>query len=352
LLRYRGRKVSALSFQEGEIGMVKIALVGAGYVADRHVEALQSLDDARIVAIVDVVKERADRLAATCGAQAYEALEMCLDRVDIVYILTPPTTHRELAFLAFNAGRHVLVEKPIAIELSDAQAIVNGAAEAKVKLFVGFNMRFREGFARLKDTVQSGKLGTPIQFWSQRLGTGPYAKGPNWRTTPGLLCGMSIESLSHDIDLIRWTMGEIRDVRARVYESHGDLPGFDYNANAVFSLENGATAVIHASWSSHLTRNSRDVTGSKGTAMITGSGLWTLDQFHLKTAEMEHETIEVLNEPLDASSYQKLSRHFIDWVARSVEPPVTAQDAIAALKISHAIITSHRENRVVRLQEG
>ena len=329
--------------------MVNIALVGAGYVADRHVEALRALDDAHVVAIVDVVKEKAEQLAATCGATAYKTLGACLDQVDMVYILTPPTTHRELALQAYSAGKHVLVEKPIAIDLSDAHAIVDGAAEADVKLFVGFNMRFREGFARLKETIQSGKLGKPIQFWSQRLGTGPFAKGPNWRTTPGLLCGMSIESLSHDIDLIRWTMGEIRDVRAMVFESYPDLPGFDDNANAMFSLGNGATAVINASWSSHLNSNSRGVIGTEGTAMIAGSGLWTLDQFHLKTTRMEHETIEVLNEPLDASSYQKLSRHFIDWVVNDVEPPVTAQDAIAALKTSYAILTSHRENRVVTL---
>jgi myo-inositol 2-dehydrogenase/D-chiro-inositol 1-dehydrogenase len=107
--------------------------------------------------------------------------------------------------------------------------------------------------------------------------------GPNWRTTPGLLCGMSVESLSHDIDLLRWMMGEVIDVRANVFESRPGLPGFDDTANVVCTLANGGTAVIHASWSSHLSRNSRGVIGTQGTAMVAGSGLWNLDRFHFKT---------------------------------------------------------------------
>jgi myo-inositol 2-dehydrogenase/D-chiro-inositol 1-dehydrogenase len=295
------------------------------------------------------VREKAVELAAQCGAKAYDSLGACLPGVDVVYILTPPSTHRALAIEAIEAGKHVVVEKPIAIELADAEAMIEAAERAGVKLMVAFNMRFRKGFGRLKEAVDSGSLGEPIHFWSQRLGIG-VGPGPNWRTTPELLCGMSIESLSHDIDLVRWIAGEVVDVRANIYASRPDLPRFDDNANVVLTLANGGTATIHASWCSHLARNSRGVIGTQGTAMLEGSGLWNLDRFHVKTKRMEHETIEVLNDKLDVQSYREESRHFLDCVANDRQPTVTGRDGLVALRISHAILTSHRESRVVALK--
>ncbi len=329
--------------------MVKIALVGAGGIANRHVEAISAIDDASIVAVVDIIREKAVHLAGLCNATAYENMEECLSGVDMVYVLTPPSFHRELAIKAIEAGKPTVVEKPIAIELADAEAMVAAAREANVKLMIAFNMRFRKGFMRLKETIQSGKLGDIVNYWDQRLGMGVGA-GPNWRTTEGLLCGMSIESLSHDIDMIRWLLGEITDVRANVFESRKELPGFDDNANIVFSLANGAIATIHASWSSHLGRNSRGVIGTKGTAMVEGNGLWDLTNFHLKTLDMENEVIEVLNDELDVKSYREESRHFIHCVKRDQQPTITGEDGLMALRVSHAILASHRENRVVPVE--
>lgn len=328
--------------------MAKIAIVGAGGIANRHTEAISAIDDASIVAVVDVIKEKAVNLASLCDATAYDSMEDCLSEVDIVYVLTPPSFHRELAIKAMEAGKHVVVEKPIAVELSDAEAMVEAARKAGVKLMVAFNMRFRKGFIHLRETIQSGKLGQIVNYWSQRLGMGVGA-GANWRTTKGLLCGMSIESLSHDIDMIRWLLGEITDVRARVFESNSDLPGFDDNSNVVMSLENGAIATIHASWSSHLGKNSRGVIGTKGAAMLEGDGLWDLNRFHLKTGDMENEIIEVINDELDINSYREESRHFIDCVRNDRQPGITGEDGLAALRVSHAILASHREGRAIRI---
>lgn len=332
----------------GCLNMVKIALVGAGGIAKRHAEAIGAIDGANIVAVVDVIRDKAVNLAASCGATAYEKMEDCLPEVDVVYVLTPPSLHRELVVRAVEAGKHVMVEKPIAIEIADAEAMVDAARKAGVKLATAFNMRFRKGFVRLKETIESGRLGDVVNCWSQRLGMG-VGSGKNWRTTRGLLCGMSIESLSHDIDMTRWLVGEIRDVRAKTFETRKDLPGFDDNANIVFSLTNGGIATIHASWSSHIGRNSRGVIGTKGTAMIQGDGLWGLKWFHLKTSDMENEIIEVINDELDVASYREESRHFIDCVKRDLQPTVTGEDGLAALRLSHGILTSHREDRVIQI---
>jgi predicted dehydrogenase len=328
------------------VNRVRIAIAGAGGISSRHIQGLQSIETAEITAVIDVVPERAQQVAAACGATVYSSIEASLPVVDAVYILTPPSFHCELALQAIEGGKHVMIEKPLAISLEDAEAIVAAADKAKVKLMTAFNMRFRQGYSLLKKTIDSGELGSAISLWSQRLGIGVGAD-KNWRTTPELLCGMSIESLSHDIDLIRWLGGEIVAVQAQTLESRADLPGFDDNAAVIFSLASGASATLHASWSSQLSRNSRGFVGRDGTAMVAGSGLWESDTFHIKTKNMEHERIEVINDKLDTKSYLAESQYFLDCILEDRPLSVTGRDGLQALRISHAILTSQSEKRMV-----
>ena len=328
---------------------VNIVIVGAGGIARTHGSSLMCISGANIVGVVDPNTERAETLASTVGATAYENLEDCVDEADVVYILTPPSTHRELALKAIQAGKHVVCEKPISISLDDAEAMVQAAKQADVKLMIAFNNRFRKGFNRLREMVNAGTLGKLVNMWSQRIGRG-IPQGYNWRTDPQLMCGMSIESLSHDIDLIRWIAGEIVDVRANIVVSNPDLKGFDDNAHVVMTLSNGGTAVIHASWSSHLGMNARGVIGTLGTAVVDGPGLWTGKHFRWKTCEMEHEHIEVIDDSYATSNcYEMESRHFLDCIANDLPPAITGADGLAALKVSHAILNSHHKKEVISL---
>jgi len=265
--------------------MLRVAIVGAGGIARRHVEAVDQIDFARVVAVVDIDAAKAERLAGQAGAKSYTALEECVADVDVVHVLTPPSKRRAIVDIAAQAGRHIICEKPLAISLEDGEAIVTAAEAAGVKLMVAFNHRFRRGYSMVKDAVDSGDLGDIITVWSRRMGRG-IPSGYNWRTDPNLMCGMSVESLSHDIDLIRWIGGEIVDVRATIQASNPDLPGFDDNAHVVMRLANGGSAFIHASWSSYLGSNSRGVVGTNGAAEVTGPGLWDSAEYRWRTSDM------------------------------------------------------------------
>ena len=329
--------------------MVNIVMVGAGGIARTHGSSLLRIPGANIVGVVDPNEERAKTLASTVGAPVYENLEDCVAEADVVYILTPPSTHQELALKAIKASKHVVCEKPIAISLDDAETMVQAAEQADVKLMIAFNNRFREGFKRLREMVNAGTLGKLVNMWSQRIGPG-IPQGYNWRTDPHLMCGMSIESLSHDIDLIRWIAGEIVDVCANIVVSNPNLKGFDDNAHVVLTLSNGGTAVIHASWSSHLGMNARGVIGTLGTAVVDGPGLWHSKHLRWKTCEMEHECVEVINDSYDVSNcYEMENRHFIDCIANDLPPAITGADGLAALKVSHAILDSHHKKEVISL---
>jgi myo-inositol 2-dehydrogenase/D-chiro-inositol 1-dehydrogenase len=327
---------------------VRVGIIGAGGIAQKHVEGLLQLEQAAVTAVVDVRPERAAALAQRANAAVYPNLDACLPHVDLVYVLTPPSLHRELTIPALEAGKAVVVEKPLASSLEDGEAMAAAARRSAMPLMTAFNMRFRPGFRKLKAVLDSGHLGAPISLWSQRLGIGVGA-GENWRTTPGLLCGMSVESLSHDIDLIRWLLGDIVQVAAQVRQSRPDLPGFDDNALIVLGLAQGAMATIQASWSSHIPYNSRGIVGERGTAMVSGRGLWELTHFHLKTVEMAHEQIEVLDDRLDVASYREESRHFVACVAEGRAPSISGEDGLAALRVSHAILASQAHGETIRL---
>lgn len=162
--------------------MIKIAFVGAGGIAQAHARALAKLPEAELASVYDINSEKAQATAAAYGGRAYENLEECISAADAVYVLTPPSTHRESALAAIRAGKHVLCEKPLAITVEDAEAMVRSAREAGVWLMTAFNHRFRPGFIRLKQMVDSGALGDVVTFWCQRIGMGISAKRYNWRT--------------------------------------------------------------------------------------------------------------------------------------------------------------------------
>jgi len=332
--------------------MVRIAIVGAGGISLRHVAALQKISDAHIVGVIDISMEKAQQLAGICGAKVFDRLSDCLDLVDVVYILTPPSSHREIAVEAMQAGKHVVCEKPISISLADAHIMIETSKKMNVKLIIAFKSRFRKGFKLLKELVDSGKLGNAINFWSQRLGMGAgTSSNYNWRTDQALMCGMSIESLSHDIDTMRWLVGDIIDVRANIFESRKDIPGFDDNVNVVMTLANAGTAMIHASWSSYISMSSRGIIGTKGTAYLQGPDLFDNRYLHYKTIDMQDEFIQFINDPNNLEGFINENRYFIDCILNDIPSTVTGEDGLKTLQISHAILKSHQEKRVVRIDE-
>jgi myo-inositol 2-dehydrogenase/D-chiro-inositol 1-dehydrogenase len=328
--------------------MVKIAIVGAGGISNNHIKSIIQFDDAKIIGVVDLNRQNAERQAALCGASVFDKLSDCLDKVDMVWVLTPPSTHRAIAVEAIQAGKHVVVEKPITASIEDAEIMTAEAKKHKVKLMTAFCCRFRTGFMKLKEFVESGKIGTPTTYWCQRHGlrVDPANK---WSTDPMLMTGMSIQSLSHDIDMMRWIAGEVLDVSAIVQESRPNLPGFDDNSNAIFHLASGASANFQSSWSSHSSFNTRGMLGTKGTAYVGGNDLWGLDFFRYKTHDMAYEATEFIRDPHDIRSFTREDRYFIDCVIKDIEPTVTGEDGLKALKVSYGILESSRTGKTIKL---
>jgi myo-inositol 2-dehydrogenase/D-chiro-inositol 1-dehydrogenase len=328
--------------------MVNVAIVGAGGIAERHVKSIMGFSNAKIIAVIDINRKMAEERAAMCGAKVFDKLSDCLNLIDMVWILTPPSTHREIAVEAMRAGKHIVVEKPITATVEDAEIMVAEAKKNNVKLMTAFCCRFRTGFMKLKEFVDSGKIGTPTTYWCQRQGlrVDPQNK---WSTDPMLMTGMSIQSLSHDIDMMRFIAGEVLDVSAIVQESRPNLPGFDDNTNAIFHMASGASANFQSSWSSSASFNTRGILGTNGTAWVGGKDLWHLDFFSYKTRDMEFEVTEYIHDAHDIRSFTREDQYFIDCVEKNIEPTSNGEDGLKALKVSYGILESSRTGKTVKL---
>jgi len=336
--------------------LIRTAIVGAGGIAFAHAKALKRLDNVEIIGVLDINPNNAQRIAELCNTRTYENIEDLLDQVDMIHLLTPPSKRVEYALKAMKAGKHIVCEKPISITVEDAVEMIEAAGKYGVKFMMAFNHRFRAGYKLLQNAVKSGELGDVINFWSYRLGAGSgfgkYKLSHSWRTDPNLVSGMSIESLSHDIDMMLGAVGDVVDVRANTLGTIKELPQFDNNSNVVFTLANGGTGLIHASWSSHLGLSARGVIGTKGTAVIQGNDLWDFMQFRIKTEDMEYEKILQVNEPFkgsDDNSYYEENKYFIECIEKDIKPFLSGEDGLKTLKISLAILESHRKKTVVNL---
>lgn len=187
---------------------IRVCLVGAGRVARVHAKSLaHHVPVAQLVAIVDPNRPALEETGEMFGIDTrYESFEEVLENVkfDAVVITTPTFTHAELAVAAANAGKHVLLEKPMAMNLAECDSIIAAAERSGIILQLGFMRRFDPEFAAAAERIEAGEIGRPMLVKSLTHGPGlppPWAR--DLKTSNGNLAEVN----SHDWDCVRWLMG-------------------------------------------------------------------------------------------------------------------------------------------------
>jgi UDP-N-acetylglucosamine 3-dehydrogenase len=194
---------------------MRVGVIGAGFIGAIHLDAYANMPEVEVVGVADARPESATAGAAIVGAHAYPSYEelVAAEDVDVVDVCLPTAYHRELALRAARAGKHVILEKPIARTLEDAQAIVEAFSDTHQRLFVGHVVRFFPEYQRIKAMVDEGDLGTVGIVRTSRRS--PFLRGWNdwyadWRMSGGVLLDMLI----HDFDFLRWALGEVERLYA------------------------------------------------------------------------------------------------------------------------------------------
>jgi predicted dehydrogenase len=187
---------------------VKAAIIGAGWIADRHAAILRHRDGVELAAVCDVDLERARALAGDGAVYADWRELLDAESPDCVFVCTPPRVHREPAVEALGRGIHVYLEKPIARDLDDAHAIVDAAELSSAVCAVGYQWRAIEVLDDLREALDGQELGLLIG-----IGTGPTKSRP-WFLNRSEGGGNLLERASHGIDLQRAVAGEVAEVQA------------------------------------------------------------------------------------------------------------------------------------------
>jgi len=338
---------------------LNFGIIGIGHVSSIHAQCIQQLETCRLVAVCSRSEEKAKKAGQEYGV-AYHTnfIEMIQRRdIDAVSICTPSGMHLEPALAAAQAGKHVIIEKPIEITLERADHIIRACQEAKVKLAVIFQHRFDEATQKLKIAVQKMALGKLIlgDAYVKWHRTPQYYASGGWRGTlqwdgGGALINQSI----HTIDLLQWIMGPVTSVYGKIGTFTHHIEGEDVGL-ALLTFESGAMGIIEGSTSIYPGFPERlEIHGEKGTVILEGGNIktWAIHgEPAIGPSDPSTSKKSGAADPMAIGIAGHLAqyRDFIDAIVNDREPLVNGMEGRKALEIVLAIYQSSREKRVVYL---
>jgi UDP-N-acetyl-2-amino-2-deoxyglucuronate dehydrogenase len=254
--------------------VIKFGLLGCGRIAKRHSDLLGGghIAGAKLVAVCDELPERADAVAARFGVPAFYNIDEFLGQegLDAVSVLTPSGMHPAHAIAAANAGKHVIVEKPMALRLQDADIMIRACDAAAVKLFVVKQNRFNVPVVKAREALDAGRFGRLV-LGTVRVRWCRYYDQDKWRGTWAYDGGVLANQASHHVDMLEWFFGDVVSVHARAATALVNIETED-TAVATLRFKNGALGIIEATTAVRPKdlEGSLSILGEKGTVEIAG----------------------------------------------------------------------------------
>lgn len=335
--------------------MLGVGIIGTGMMGSTYAEALATqVSSARLVAVA--AGTRASALGAAYGVPVEASPDALLARsdVDVVVIATPHTTHRPLALAAAAAGKHIYLEKPMALSVAECDAILEAAARAGVRVTVASQSRYNDITMRAKAMVEDGTIGAirMIRITSPTVGWDVPAEG--WFVDPRE-GGAFLDWGPHGVDTLRWYTGSNARLAFATFGNFGAIPAVDPTAMVQYGMENGAMAQL---WMSY--EIPPPGLGSYMQWLLVGEhGMVEFDRDRLRLGRGDRWVTDLELEPWDWAVNPKAPRR-IALTARQVEdfagalvagrePQITGEDGRAAIEMVEAAITSARTGGAVRI---
>ncbi len=338
---------------------LNFAIIGCGVIGPTHARSISEIDGARLVAVADIVEEKAKALAEMYEAEAYLDYTKMLERddIDVVNIATPSGIHADMGIAAARAGKHVIVEKPMDISLGKADALIAACREQGVKLCVISQHRFDQGIVDLRKAIKEEKLG-PLAFggaYTQWYRAQEYYDSGNWRGTWTLDGGGALMNQSiHYVDLLQYIMGPVEEIHAYcARRAHVRIEVEDVSA-ATLKFKSGAIGVIEGMTAAYPGFAARlDIFGGDGGVIIEND---TVKEWRLRSGE-EYAT-PVSEGPLIVGTssadiwylgHRRQIQDMVDAIREDRLPLVTGEEGRKPLEIILAIYQSARTGQTVKL---
>ncbi|MDR0709597.1 MAG: Gfo/Idh/MocA family oxidoreductase [Spirochaetaceae bacterium] len=252
---------------------IGFGIVGAGMIAGIHAQAIESVEDAYLAGVYDLIPENAARFAADRRCKAYASYQDMLSdpAVCAVSVCTPSGLHFDNAFRAIQAGRHILIEKPMCLNLKDADELIGAGKAAGVLISVVSQLRFSPDIAKLKKALEDGVFGRIVlaDILMKYYRTEEYYRGSAWHGTLGVDGGGALMNQGiHGVDLLVHLCGPVRSVAAHSRTMVHPIETEDVIA-VLLEFESGALGVIEASTAAYPGSPRRlEISGEYGTAVL------------------------------------------------------------------------------------
>ena len=275
---------------------VKFAVIGCGHIGKRHAEMIERNEESELVALVDIKpKDQVgiDAYSASFFNSVDELLQSPeLNKIDVINIASPNGYHVEHALKCLEAKKHVVIEKPMALNKQDAELVIYKALNVHKHVFAVMQNRYSPPSVWIKDLIESGRLGNIYMvqlncYWNR---DSRYYKADSWHGKKDLDGGTLFTQFSHFIDLMYWLFGDIKNIHSRFSNfNHKDLTEFREDSGMIqFDFVNGGSGCMNFStsiWDKNL-ESSMTIIAEHGSVKIGGQYMDKVEFCHVKEYEM------------------------------------------------------------------
>ncbi|MEH7115389.1 Gfo/Idh/MocA family oxidoreductase [Neobacillus niacini] len=328
--------------------MQHVLLIGAGTMGKEHALAYSSMNHVKLAGIVDLNKERAEKIRLSEETRVFQSLEEAvqnLEHIDVIDICVPTFSHKQYVLKAADYGINVICEKPLAYNLEDAKEMIEYCNVKHVKLFVGHVVRFFPQYKKARELVKSGSIGEVGVVRTKRGGNFPEGWN-DWYADLNKSGGVILDLIIHDFDFLRWTLGEVERVYAKGLAGR-EAGKLDY-ALVTLRFKSGVIAHVEGTWAHNTFSTQFEFAGKNG--IIEYDSLKEEPVLvDIKSNNGELGGVAVPHSPLKKSPYFVELEHFLNCLQDGLTPIVTAEDAYKAMEISYAALQSLKTGLPVTL---
>jgi predicted dehydrogenase len=320
----------------------RVGIIGTGFMGSVHAGAWHVIGVTPSAFLVRA--QGADgELPQRYGAEVFTDLASFLGSVDVVDICTPTHLHVELALAAAAASKPTLCEKPLSLDVAEGMKVIEAFARSNTTLQVAHLLRFSPEYKAARDAIRNDEIGEPAVLRLSRLSSAPDRGADSWFADEQRSGGLFFDLMIHDLDYARWIAGDVVSVYAR------SVGGARDHGIAILKHAGGAISHVEASWANppSVFRTLLEIAGSRG--MISFSSDDTSPVTLRLHKKAEDATTGLGDVALAANPFEVELQHFLDVVAGTAEPALTALDALAAVQLAAAARSSARTGKPVRI---
>jgi len=325
---------------------LRIGVIGVGRMGERHIVAYRQLPSVKVEAIADTDQQRLKEVARKYGIDQFYS-DYCqlleVPEIDAVSVCTPDDYHKEPAVASAEAGKHILLEKPVATSLGDADAIIKAASKNNVILMIGYTARFIKAFQYAKTLIDNGILGDIFFIRALWYNAADIEGLSRIATRDSIITFLA----THPIDLLQWYLGKVERVFCEAGNFAWENPAHLADTVSIsLRFKSGAIGHISCSWAAkgaaYKVKFQSEIFGRDGVAEIN-----TVNETLRVSSAKRGVELPLHYDPSDALRSELA--HFIECVRSNKKPLVSGEDGKRALEVALAAVESARSNKPITL---